>query len=59
MLAASGRRCSCGGPTNGIGDVAHRIVAHVQVAQTPAFYEPRREGGEEVVGEGESGLLAC
>lgn len=27
------------GPTDGIGDLAHSIVAHVEIAQALAFYE--------------------
>lgn len=43
----------CGGPTYGIGDLAHGIVAHVEVAEAPAFDEARGEGREEVVGKSE------
>jgi hypothetical protein len=43
------------GPTDGAGDLAHCIVAHVEVAQALAFDQARRQGLEEVVREGKPG----
>lgn len=42
------------GRTNGIGDLSHGIVAHIEVAEAFAFDEAMRQSIEEVVGEGES-----
>jgi hypothetical protein len=47
----------CSGQTHGIGDFAHGIVAHVEVAEAPALDQAGRERREEVVGEGESTQL--
>jgi hypothetical protein len=49
----------CGGPTYGIGDLAHGIVAHVEVAETSAFDKAGRESREEIVGKSESVRSAC
>lgn len=45
-----------GRPTYGIGNLAHGIVAHIEVAEASAFDEAGGEGGEEIVGEGEPGM---
>lgn len=44
-----------GRATNGIGDLAYGIVAHIEVAETSALYKARGEGREEVVREGKPG----
>lgn len=41
--------------THSIGDLAHGIVAHVEVAEALALDEARWEGGQQVVREGEPG----
>lgn len=44
--------------THSIGDLAHGIVAHVEVAEALALDEARWEGGQQVVREGEPGEVS-
>ena len=46
------------GPTDGIGDLAHGVVAHIEIAKALAFYEARGKGREEVVREGKPGRVS-
>ena len=39
--------------TDGSGDLAHGVVAHIEVAETLALDQAHGEGGEEIVREGE------
>ena len=44
--------------THSIGDLAHGIVAHVEVSEALALDEARWEGGQQVVREGEPGEVS-
>ena len=47
-----------GGWTDSLGELAHGIVADIEVSKALAFYETQREGREQVVGEGEPGCVS-
>lgn len=44
--------------THGIGDLAHGVVAHIEVAEAFALDEAGGQGGQEVVRESKPGGLA-
>lgn len=45
--------------THGTGELAHSIVADIEIAEALAFDKAGREGSEIVVGESEPGESAC